>query len=188
MILRNTTHKLIETQIDVLKIRLFNSLITHTHTHTHTHSLSLSLSATLLPLHVANIPRRPPHHLATALSQSTPPRFMPSYSSQLGIDRCVGGRMKLLVMGCVGGYCGCNGSFLVVAVGFFFFFFFVVVGWILWVTIAEFYGLQWLWVWQLMGLIFIVDLILQKHQQEYAHHTYNQYFFIYNLSKETQKY
>ena len=131
MILRNTTHKLIETQIDVLKIHLFNSLITNTHTHTL--SLSLSLSATLLPLHVTNIPRRPPHHLATALSQSTPPRFTPSYSSQLGIDRCVGGRLKLLVMGCVGGYCGCNGSFLVVAVGFFFFF------WWLW---AEFYGLQ----------------------------------------------
>ena len=31
--------------------------------------------------------------------------------------------MKLLVMGCVGGYCGCNGSFLVIAVGFFFFFY-----------------------------------------------------------------
>ena len=52
--------------------------------------------------------------------------------------------------------------------------------WILWVAVVVGVATN--------GLIFIVDLILQKHQQEYAHHTYNQYFFIYNLSKETQKY
>ena len=61
-------------------------------------------------------------------------------------------------MGCASGYCGGNflgwcSVWVCVCVCFFG----VVVGWILWVVVAEFYGLRWLWVRQLV----VVGLILR---------------------------